>query len=101
MCGSGIDVVEHRSKRLTEQTIGTANLIIPMTRRQERKILMTFPSAEGKTYLLRRFDPSADHPDIKVTWEPVSETMRQVYNEIYPAVLGLTGAITSELMGRA
>ena len=97
----GIDVGEHRSKRLTEETIRTAGLIIPMTRRQERKILTTLPSAEGKTYLLRRFDPSADHPDIKVTWEPVSETMRQVYNEIYPAVLGLTGAITSELMGRA
>ena len=84
----GIDVGEHRSKRLTEETIRTAGFIVPMTRRQERKILTTFPSAEGKTYLLRRFDPLADHPDIKVTWEPVSEMMREVYDEIYPAVLG-------------
>jgi protein-tyrosine phosphatase len=85
----GIDVGEHRSKRLTEETIRTAGLIIPMTRRQERKILTTLPSAEGKTYLLGRFDPLADHPDIKVTWEPVSEMMWEVYDAIYPAVLGL------------
>ena len=44
----GIDVAEHRSKRLTEAAIGTADLIIPMTRRRERKILATFQSAEGK-----------------------------------------------------
>jgi len=96
----GIDVGEHRSKRLTEETIGTAEMIILMTRRQERKVLVTFPSAEGKTCLLRRFDPLADRPDIKVTWEPVSEMMREVYDAIYPAVLGLIEAITSELMGR-
>ena len=93
----GIDVGEHRSKRLTEETIRTAGFIVPMTRRQERKILTTFPSAEGKTYLLRRFDPLADHPDIKVTWKPVSEMMWEVYDAIYPAVLGL---ISSKRMAK-
>ena len=97
----GIDVGEHRSKCLTEETIRTASLIIPMTRRQERKILTTFPSAEGKTYLLRSFDPSSDHSDIKVTWEPVSEMMREVYDAIYPAVLGLIETITSGQNGGA
>jgi protein-tyrosine-phosphatase len=85
----GIDVAAHRSKPLTEEIVGSADLIVPMTRRQERKILTIFPSAEGKTCLLRRFDPLADHPDIRVTWEPVSEMMREVYDAIYPAVLGL------------
>jgi protein-tyrosine phosphatase len=85
----GIDVVEHRSKRLTEETIGTADLIIPMTLRQERKIVTTFPSAEGKIRLLRSFDPLSNHPDVKDPWEPVSQKMAKVYNAIYPAVLGL------------
>src|SRR5215469_10829148 len=40
----GIDVDEHLSKRLTEETIGTAEMIILMTRRQERKVLVTFPN---------------------------------------------------------
>ena len=85
----GIDVAEHRSKRLTEKTIGTADLIFPMTRRQEWKILTTFPSAEGKIRLLRSFDPLSNHPDVKDPWEPVSQKMAKVYNAIYPAVLGL------------
>ena len=89
LAGLGIDVAAHRSKPLTEEIVGSADLIVPMTRRQERKILTIFPSAEGKTCLLRRFDPLADHPDIRVTWEPVSEMMREVYDAIYPAVLGL------------
>jgi protein-tyrosine-phosphatase len=85
----GIVVTEHRSKRLTEEIIETADLIIPMTSRQERKILTTFPSAEGKTRLLRSFDPLSDHPDVKDPWEPVSQKMQKAYDAICPAVLGL------------
>ena len=80
---------KHRSKRLTEEAIGTADLIIPMTRRQERKILTTFPSAEGKIRLLRSFDPLSNHPDVKDPWEPLPQKMEKVYHAIYPAVLGL------------
>lgn len=94
LAGLGIDVAEHRSKRLTEEIIRSADLIIAMTRRQERKILASFPSAEGKTRLLRSFDPLSDHPDVKDPWEPVSEKMRKAYDAIYPAVLGLIEAIT-------
>ena len=89
LAGLGIDVAEHRSKRLTEEAIATADLIIPMTRRQERKILTTFPSAEGKIRLLRSFDPLSNHPDVKNPWEPVSQKMQKVYDAIHPAVLGL------------
>jgi protein-tyrosine-phosphatase len=92
LAGLGIDVAEHRSKRLTEETIISADLIIAMTRRQERKILASFPRAEGKTRLLRSFDPLSDHPDVKDPWEPVSEKMRKAYDAIYPAVLGLIGS---------
>ena len=45
----GIDVGEHRSKCLTEETIRTASLIIPMTQRQERKVLTTFSSVSRMT----------------------------------------------------
>jgi hypothetical protein len=73
-------------------TLPKIDLIIAMTRRQERKILASFPSAEGKTRLLRSFDPLSDHPDVKDPWEPVSEKMRNAYDAIYPAVLGLIGS---------
>jgi protein-tyrosine phosphatase len=85
----GIDVAKHRSKRLTEEIIETADLIVPMTRRQEQKILTIFPSAEGKTRLLRSFDPLSNHPDVKDPWEPVSQKMHKAYDAIYPAVSGL------------
>jgi hypothetical protein len=64
-----------------------------MTRRQERKILATFPSADGKTRLLRSFDPSSDHPDVQDPWEPVSEKIGKAYQAIYPAVLGLISTL--------
>jgi protein-tyrosine-phosphatase len=94
LAGLGIDVAEHRSKRLTEEIVGSADLIVPMTRRQERKILATFPSAEGKTRLLRSFDPLSDHLDVKDTWEPLSEKMGKAYEVIYPAVLGLINTLS-------
>ena len=93
LAGLGIDVAEHRSKRLTEEITASADLIVPMTRRQERKILANFPSAEGKTRLLRSFDPSSDHPDVRDPWEPVSEKMGKAYEAIYPAVLGLISTL--------
>jgi protein-tyrosine-phosphatase len=99
LAGLGIDVAEHRSKRLTEEITGSADLIVPMTRRQERKILATFLSAEGKTRLLRSFDPLSDHLDVKDTWEPLSEKMGKAYEVIYPAALvpSIAQSSTSEL----
>jgi low molecular weight protein-tyrosine phosphatase len=93
LAGLGIDVAAHRSKPLTEEIVGSADLIVPMTRRQERKILAIFPSAEGKTRLLRSFDPSSDHPDVQDQWEPVSEKIGKAYEAIYPAVLGLINTL--------
>ena len=46
LAGLGIDVAAHRSKPLTEEIAGSADLIFPVTRRQERKILATFPSID-------------------------------------------------------
>jgi low molecular weight protein-tyrosine phosphatase len=94
LAGIGIDVAAHRSKRLTEEIVGSADLIVPMTRRQERKILAAFPNAEGKTRLLRSFDPLSDHLDVKDTWEPVSAKMGKAYDAIYPAVLGLINTLS-------
>jgi protein-tyrosine phosphatase len=94
LAGLGIDVAAHRSKPLTEEIVGSAYLIVPMTRRQERKILATFPSAKGKTRLLRSFDPSSDYPDVQDPWEPVSEKIGKAYEAIYPAVLGLISTLT-------
>jgi protein-tyrosine-phosphatase len=89
-----IDVAQHRSKRLTEELVRSADLLILMTRRQERKLLATFPWAQSKTRLLRSFDPSSDHSDVKDTWEPLSEKMGKMYEVIYPAVLRLTSILT-------
>ena len=96
LAGLGIDVAAHRSKPLTEEIAGSADLIFPVTRRQERKILANFPSADGKTRLLRSFDLSADHPDVKDTWEPLSEKMGKAYEVIYPAVLGLISTLARQ-----
>jgi protein-tyrosine phosphatase len=94
LAGLGIDVAAHRSKRVTEEIVGSADLIVPMTRRQERKILAIFPSADGKTRLLRSFDPLSDHLDVQDPWEPVSEKMGKAHEVIYPAVLGLINTLS-------
>lgn len=55
----GTDISRHRSRRLTGEIIGQADLILVMSQEHLEHVKRAYPEAAGKTYLLRSF-PSAE-----------------------------------------
>ena len=51
----GIDLAEHRAKRLSRELVEWAELILVMEKSHEDELLAGFPEATGKTFLIRRF----------------------------------------------
>lgn len=51
----GIDISYHKSKRVTQQDVDSAFLILTMTREHKRALLQLFPEAEDKVYTLKEF----------------------------------------------
>jgi len=56
----GIDLSGFRSRMLTGQTVGEADLIFGMTRGHVEAIALLYPQAMEKTLLLREFDETLD-----------------------------------------
>lgn len=50
-----IDISYHSSKRITQQEVDSAFLILTMTREHKKVLLQIFPEAEKKTYALNEF----------------------------------------------
>jgi protein-tyrosine-phosphatase len=51
----GIDLPEHRSRRLTPDLIGEADLILTMTNRQKSEVLYLAPEAGSKVFRLKEY----------------------------------------------
>ncbi len=51
----GLDLSEHRSKGLTPEIIGQADIILTMTERQKNHILQLVPESVEKVHLLKEF----------------------------------------------
>lgn len=54
----GIDISSHRSRPLTEAYIEHATHIFVMSDEHKRRLVLLYPSAGGKTFLLREFESS-------------------------------------------
>lgn len=50
-----IDISYHLSKRITQEEVDNAFLILTMTREHKRALLKVFPETEGKVYTLKEF----------------------------------------------
>ncbi len=56
----GIDISRHRSQPLTQSLVDKFDFIFAMTQRHLETILMLFPGAAEKTFLVREFSEDAD-----------------------------------------
>lgn len=54
----GIDISYHRARRITDEMIKNADLILVMANNHKNEILTRVPQARDKVYLLREFDDS-------------------------------------------
>lgn len=55
MAERGIDLAEHRSSPVTEQSIAAADLILGMTREHVREVVAISPDAWPKTFTIKDF----------------------------------------------
>ncbi|MFH0838822.1 MAG: low molecular weight protein arginine phosphatase [Candidatus Omnitrophota bacterium] len=54
----GIDVAYHRARRMTDEILRDANLILVMANRHKNEIIERVPEAKDRVFLLREFDDS-------------------------------------------
>ena len=57
----GIDISTQRSRMLTPELVSRADYIFGMTHSHIDTVMMLFPTAAEKTFLLREFDETLDH----------------------------------------
>src|SRR6516162_6558647 len=57
----GIDISTQRSRMLTPELVSQADYIFGMTHSHVDTVMMLFPAAAEKTFLLREFDETLDH----------------------------------------
>ena len=57
----GVDISTQRSRMLTPELVGQADYIFGMTHSHIDTVMMLFPAAAEKTFLLREFDETLDH----------------------------------------
>jgi len=55
----GLDLSSHRARRLTAGMVHEADLILVMEKHHRKSVLSGWPSASGKTVLLKAFGPNA------------------------------------------
>jgi protein-tyrosine phosphatase len=81
----GMNIEEHRSRRLTAEDANRNRLIVVMTTRQMNKVLQDFPNANVK--LLADYEIFDD-------WKPLThEKIKRMYALIYPAVVKLLATV--------
>ncbi len=68
----GIDVSNHRSKRITRELIKKSDFILVMERRHEENILEIAPQARNRVFLLKEFAKIKDN-DLEIA-DPISKS---------------------------
>ncbi len=75
----GINCSDHRSRTLTSEMIGTADLILAMEPFQVEEVLRRNASAAGKTYLLKAYGVTSPEPGMsQIVIDPIGKPM-EVY----------------------
>ncbi|WP_338824311.1 Protein-arginine-phosphatase [Moorella humiferrea] len=90
----GIELGDHRARRVTEEMIEDAELILTMTRAHKELLLYLYPAARDKTYTLKeyvRLEGGENGEDYDIP-DPIGGSL-----EVYRA----TAAVLAELVGQA
>lgn len=76
----GVEMGEHRSRKVNLDMVRQADLIVVMTRQQREELVRLFPEAGEKVKLLREFDGSDE--DVMDPFGGAEEDYRQVLEVI-------------------
>jgi RpiB/LacA/LacB family sugar-phosphate isomerase len=96
----GIDISGHRSRSLTADLVAQADYIFGMTHGHVEGILLLFPEAAEKTFLLREFDDSVEGFDKDIS-DPIGgsyEVYVRCRDQIRDAIQTLLPVLERDLM---
>ncbi|MFQ3671741.1 MAG: ribose 5-phosphate isomerase B, partial [Verrucomicrobiia bacterium] len=94
----GIDISSLRSKFLTQDLVDQADRILVMTYSHLDSVLMLYPSAAEKTFLLREFEPGLNPYEREVD-DPIGQSAAvyvECRNQIRRGIEAFLNAITSD-----
>jgi protein-tyrosine-phosphatase len=84
---NGTDLRGHLSRPLTRERVDAADVVVVMTAAHRDQLLLGFPDAREKIFLLRSFDPgSGDCPDVMDPFGMPLEDYREAYDVIARAL---------------
>lgn len=82
MVGLGIDIVEHRSRQLSEEMLKKAGVVLTMTGAHKQLILSEFPDAADRVFTVKEFSGIGRNPDIGDPFGQGIKIYREVAQEL-------------------
>lgn len=77
LSAKGVDLTPHRSRLATGEIVGSADMIVVMTRNHAREIRSRFPRAGDRVFTLKSFSAGSREEDVD---DPIGES-REFYAE--------------------
>ena len=91
----GMDVSEHRSRRVTRNMVKKSDLILVMEKMHEKRILELVPEAKNRLFLLKEFAKINNHNNLDIA-DPISRPLEyyaQTLNTIKEAIERISNII--------
>ncbi len=82
----GVNLSDHRTRPVTEELVERADTIVAMTRGHLDTLMMLFPEAADRAYVLREFEPGSDGYDLDLP-DPIGMP-RSVYQRCRDVIKG-------------
>jgi protein-tyrosine phosphatase len=87
MATRGFDTSSHRSRRLSAELVGPADLIVAMAREHVEEIVATHPSAWGRTFTLKELVRRGERLGPRRAGQSVADYVAQLHTGRRPADL--------------
>lgn len=92
MAARGFDTTGHRSRRLSAELVGPADLIVAMAREHVREIVATNPAAWGRTFTLKELVRRGEPLGPRRGGQTVADYVAQLHAGRRPAdLMGFSG----------
>lgn len=99
MAELGIDIRHYRSRPLTQDLVRKADFIFAMTYHHLDSILMIYPQAAEKTFLLREFEPNTPISEREIS-DPIGQSL-SVYRKCRDQIKAALGRVLEEVIRRS
>ena len=98
MWNLGIDVAEHRARRLSDDEIREADLILVMDKLHKKEVIKRVPASRDKVLLLKEYNNPKGDKDLDIQ-DPIGRPI-DVYQDVLIDIQGALANVVVSLMER-